>query len=233
MKADVDTFDNTRSSIDSDSANDTDSSDSGAERGAESGSSALEDLNRQCEHDWTLFVKGSVPQPPCFRKYMNCVEVHKKYINSIHGAARRGHLYLACRFVRKYFNNPTTFKLAPTATVKGARSQLINFVENASMIMPAQDELKRSDKEQESAMRDLYHGEPVNDNERTRIVCIIADPANKIEVGYLTNANAPRHVLDREVPRFDTVVVKKFRCPGYKAPLPATLNKCDNYSVIA
>ena len=234
MKADVDACGDARSLIDSDSADDIDRLDSGAERVTESDSSVLEDLNRQCERDWILFVNGSVPQPPCFRKYMNCVEVHKKYINSIEGTAKRGHLYLVCRFVRQYFVNPTTFKLPPLATVKGARSQLINFVENASMIIPAQDELKRECKEVESAMRDLYHGGGgVNNNELARIICIIADPANKVEVGYLNDANAPRHMWDREVPRFDTVVVKRFRCPDYKAPLPATLNTHCNYSVIA
>ena len=102
------------------------------------------------------------------------------------------------------------------------------------MIIPAQDELKRECKEVESAMRDLYHGGGgVNNNELARIICIIADPANKVEVGYLNDANAPRHMWDREVPRFDTVVVKRFRCPDYKAPLPATLNTHCNYSVIA
>ena len=117
---------------------------SGSGCGASSDHTAPEDLNTRCERAWQDYVSGCSPEPPCFRTFMNCVNIHKKYINSLHGAAKRGRLYYLCRKVRKkYFFKSTTFKLANTATVPGARRALINFVEQARVIIPTQDELKR------------------------------------------------------------------------------------------
>jgi len=103
----------------------------------------IAELNAQCELEWEAFAHGRVSQPPSFRKYARCAELHKKYINSMHGATKGGQLFILCRNVRKYFFKRSLFKLSSTCTNAGARRALIEFVNNASSIIAAQDALKR------------------------------------------------------------------------------------------
>ena len=196
--------------------------------------SELEELNELAEKEWKAFITGVQKDPPSFRTYVKCNAVHKKWILSskCKGRYHKGKVHRLLLAVQKIYYKKSSFKLGDYSTLETAKQGLIQFVENAAQIIQTQDALREEAKIVDEAREELTKQLPMNKNERARIICIIADPEIKLEIDYVFNVTAPRRVIDRKAPSFESIIAPKFSAPHYKAPLPAAVLSADTYSVL-
>ena len=189
-------------------------------------------LDTEASSAWEAFVNGTADTPPDFRRFASCLATHTRFVRTMKGVAKNGLLYETLRFIKQYYANPRTFKVSGLRTVEGMRNAALEFLRNASTIIAEEDEKKhiRAMKVAQANNRAHRNQSNLNDHEKVRLMCIIADPRYREQMDWVFQKTAPRSVLDSQKPTFENVVGPLFRNKHLELHLPGNV-AADEWSV--
>ena len=197
------------------------------------------DLAARATKAWMAYEKDPRPSPenpPDFREFADCFEVHKAFVLRLKGL-NDGHLRSILRHVQSYFLNRGDFPISSKklGRVETARQVVLDFLANARAIISREDSKKalraRQIKDDEDRRLRRRVAGRLNNNERTRLICIGADPGGD-DVRKIYLKQVSRAELDEEVPTFASTFARKYRNREYFATVPAVPDASNRESVL-